>query len=78
MLFLLTSLLLVGSSFQIVTFRAAAQNQTEQSTEEPSSTPVPRVVPISPWELILLVFTFVGLSAVVLSVLQRLRRTVSK
>jgi hypothetical protein len=81
LLFLLSSVLLVFVNLQLFVSLTATQGQTssptEQPTEELSPTPIPYAVPISPWVLVLLVFTFVGLAAVVISVLQRLRRSVA-
>jgi hypothetical protein len=78
-LFLLTSLLLVFLvNLQPVASQLSTPSQTPSPTQEPSPTPASQVTPVSPWELMLLVFVSVGLAAVVVSVMQRLRRNVAK
>jgi hypothetical protein len=75
--FFLTSLLLIFLvNLPSVASQLSTPSQTASPTEEPSPTPASQVTPVSPWELALLVFVSVGLAAVVVSVMQRLRRNV--
>jgi parallel beta-helix repeat protein len=48
-------------------------NQSSSPTEQPTSTPEPQPTPPSPWELILVVFASVTLTALVITAAQKLR-----
>ena len=74
LLVLLASMVLVVVNVQPVKSQSTAPSELSSPTEQPTPTNGPQTAPISPWVLILLVFTSVGLSAVVFSVLLRLRR----
>lgn len=66
LIILTTSLLLSISTFEF------AHSQPPTQTE-PTQTPAPQMRPPSPWELMLIVFASVTLTAIVLTFVQKLR-----